>query len=111
MLEIKTLHMLKTSFILPAALALCFCNTSFAQPQQKLDIEQATVFLHGAQLTSTTKMKLLKGENEILFTNVAGDINTQSLTVNAGAGVVVESAVFQNNYLVSENLSPRAKEI
>jgi uncharacterized protein (TIGR02231 family) len=84
---------------------------SYAQTQQKLDIELATVFLHGAQLTSTAKVKLLKGENEILFTNVAGDINSQSLTVNAGSGVVVESAVFQNNYLISDNLSPRAKEI
>ena len=83
----------------------------FAQTQQKLDIEQATVFLSGAQLTSTAKVKLIKGENEILFTNVAGDINQQSLTVSAGNGVVVESAVFQNNYLTTQILSPKAKEI
>jgi uncharacterized protein (TIGR02231 family) len=83
----------------------------YAQTQQKLDIEQATVFLNGAQLTSTAKVKLIKGENEILFTNVAGDINQQSLTVSAGNGVVVESAVFQNNYLITQILSPKAKEI
>lgn len=83
----------------------------FAQTQQKLDIEQATVFLSGAQLTSTAKVKLTKGENEILFTNVAGDINQQSLTVSAGNGVVVESAVFQNNYLTTQILSPKAKDI
>jgi uncharacterized protein (TIGR02231 family) len=83
----------------------------FAQTQQKLDIEQATVFLSGAQLTSTAKVKLIKGENEILFTNVAGDINQQSLTVSAGNGVVVESAVFQNNYLTTQILSPKAKDI
>lgn len=86
-------------------------NNIFAQTQQKLDIEQATVFLSGAQLTSTAKVKLIKGENEILFTNVAGDINQQSLTVSAGNGVVVESAVFQNNYLTTQILSPKAKEI
>jgi hypothetical protein len=83
----------------------------YAQTQQKLDIEQATVFLSGAQLTSTAKVRLIKGENEILFTNVAGDINQQSLTVSAGNGVVVESAVFQNNYLTTQILSPKAKEI
>ncbi len=83
----------------------------YAQTQQKLDIEQATVFLSGAQLTSTAKVKLIKGENEILFTNIAGDINQQSLTVSAGNGVVVESAVFQNNYLTTQILSPKAKEI
>jgi uncharacterized protein (TIGR02231 family) len=86
-------------------------SNTYAQTQQKLDIEQATVFLNGAQLTSTAKVKLIKGENEILFTNVAGDINQQSLTVSAGNGVVVESAVFQNNYLITQILSPKAKEI
>jgi uncharacterized protein (TIGR02231 family) len=86
-------------------------SNTYAQTQQKLDIEQATVFLNGAQLTSTAKVKLIKGENEILFTNVAGDINQQSLTVSAGNGVVVESAVFQNNYLTTQILSPKAKEI
>jgi uncharacterized protein (TIGR02231 family) len=88
-----------------------FSSQAYTQTQQKLNIEQATVFLHGAQLTSTAKVKMIKGENEILLTNVAGDINQQSLTVNAGAGVVVESAVFQNNYLVSDILSPRARQI
>jgi len=83
----------------------------YAQPQQKLNIEHATVFLSGAELTSTTKMSLSKGENEILFTNVAGDVNNQSITVNASGGVVVESVTFQNNYLATEVLSPKAKEI
>jgi len=86
-------------------------SSIFAQTQQKLDIEQATVFLTGAQLTSTAKVKLIKGENDILFTNVAGDINQQSITVSAGNGVVVESAVFQNNYLTTQILSPKAKDI
>ncbi len=83
----------------------------YAQPQQKLNIEHATVFLSGAELTSTTKMSLNKGENEIMFTNVAGDVNNQSITVNASGGVVVESVTFQNNYLATEVLSPKAKEI
>lgn len=102
-------HMYRNTIII-AALAIGTTG-AYAQQQQKLNIEQATVFLHGAQLTSTTKVRLVKGENEFLFTNVAGDINTESLTVSAGSGVVVESAVFQNNYLVTEVLSPRAKDI
>lgn len=88
-----------------------FAGNINGQTQQKLNIEQATVFLSGAQLTSTAKIKLNKGENEILFTNVAGDINQQSLTVSVGNGVVVESAVFQNNYLITQILSPKAKDI
>lgn len=82
-----------------------------AQPQQKLAIEQATVFLSGAELVSTARITLNKGENEILFTNVAGDVNSQSLSVSATNGVVVESATFQNNYLATEVLSPKGQAI
>lgn len=98
------------TFIVAAAFAVA-AHSADAQTKSNLTIERATVFLHGAQLSSTAKVRLQKGENEILFTNVAGDINSESLTVNAGSGVVVESAVFQNNYLVSDVLSPRGKEI
>jgi len=101
----------KQSFLLIPAILLVLTMPVTAETQQKLNIEQATVFLHGAQLISTAKVHIVKGENEILFTNVAGEINTQSLTVNAGTGVVVESAVFQKDFLLSETLSPRAKEI
>jgi len=82
-----------------------------AQPQQKLDIEQATVFLHGAELTSTAKVNLPQGESEVLFTNVAGNIIAQSITVGADNGVTIQSAAAQNNYLVSSVLSPRAQKI
>lgn len=105
----QSLHMHKT--IIVAVAFAVIAHSAVAQTQSKLTIERATVFLHGAQLSSTAKIRLQKGENEFLFTNVAGDINSESLTVNAGSGVVVESAVFQNNYLVSDVLSPRGKEI
>jgi len=94
---------------------ICIClfstNSILAQTQQKLNIDQATVFLRGAELVSSASFSLSKGENEILFTNVAGDVNSQSITVNATNGVVVESATFQNNYLAAETLSPHAREL
>jgi uncharacterized protein (TIGR02231 family) len=101
----------KSGIVFLIALFFGFSSHMHAQVQQKLNIETATVFLHGAQLTSTARVHINKGENEILFTNVAGDINSQSLSVNAGIGVAVESAVFQNNYLITDILSPKAKEI
>ncbi len=82
-----------------------------AQTQQRLNINEATVFLSGAELTSTARISLQKGDNEVLFTNVAGDVNSQSLNVKATGNVVVTSATFQNNYLATEALSPRAKAI
>jgi uncharacterized protein (TIGR02231 family) len=89
-----------------------FCHSSlFAQSPQKLSIDAATVFLSGAELSSSARVALVKGENEILFSNVAGNVNNASLIINATNGVVVESATFQNNYLAAEVLSPRAKEL
>src|SRR5438552_3894724 len=90
-------------------ISLFIVNIAQAQPQQKLTIEQATVFLSGAELVSNGRVNLNKGENEVLFTNVAGDVNSQSLSVSATNGVVVESATFQNNYLATEVLSPKAQ--
>lgn len=87
------------------------CQYFTTPPQHRLSIEEATVFLSGAELISTAKINLNKGENEILFTNVAGDVNSQSLSVSATNGVVVESATFQNNYLATEVLSPKAQDI
>ncbi|MEZ5017594.1 MAG: DUF4139 domain-containing protein [Flavipsychrobacter sp.] len=86
-------------------------TTSHAQKQVRVDIKEATVFLRGAELTSTTNTSIPKGESEILFTNIAGNVNEQSLNIGASNGVVVQSATFQNNYLVDDNLSPRAQEI
>lgn len=85
--------------------------TGFAQTKQKVDIESATVFLSGAELFSKARVNLAAGETTILFTNVAGNVNQQSLNIGAGGGAVVQSATFQNNFLREENLSPRAKEI
>lgn len=84
---------------------------SFAQTTQKLNIDKATVFLKGAELLSTAKVSLTKGENELLFTNVAGNVNTQSIVANATNGVVIESVTFQNNYRVTDNVSPEVKKI
>jgi uncharacterized protein (TIGR02231 family) len=103
--------MIVTRITITSAACLLLGTGLFAQSQQKLNIDAATVFLNGAELTSSTRVNLSKGENEILFTNVAGSVNSSSLIINATNGVVVEGATFQNNYLAAEVLSPRAREI
>lgn len=86
-------------------------QAAHAQTKQKLDIKHVTVFLNGAELTSKADIKLPAGETEILFTNVAGNINQQSLNVGVTNGVVVQSAIFQNNYLTDKVLSPLAQQL
>ncbi len=100
-----------TTILLGTLLAVLIVSRASAQPQQKLKIEEAVVFLKGAELTSSARVNLAAGENEILFTNVAGNINTQSITVGASGGVVVEAATFQSNYLTNNIITARAKEI
>jgi len=104
---------MRYTHLLPAACVMVLMTTTnaHAQTKQKLNIEQATVFLSGAELTSTATVSLSKGENEVIFSNVAGNVNSQSLNLGATNGVVVESATFQNNYLATEVFSPRAKEL
>jgi uncharacterized protein (TIGR02231 family) len=103
--------MILTRYFLASAALLFIADHVSAQTTQKLNIDGATVFLNGAELVSSAQLTLAKGENDILFTNVAGDVSSQSLTVNATNGVVVEAATFQNNYLASENVSPRAQAL
>ena len=93
------------------ALMLCIQLSVLAQTTQKLSLDKATVFIRGAELTSTAKITLAKGENEFVFTNVAGDINNQSIAVSASNGAVVESVTFQNNYTNTDNESPKIKEL
>jgi uncharacterized protein (TIGR02231 family) len=92
-------------------MALALPAAAFAQQPQRLTIGQATVFLSGAELQSSASLNLAKGDNEILFSNVAGDVNAQSLVVSATNDVVVTSATFRNNYLDSQVASPAAGRI
>lgn len=103
--------MLSTKPILVLMACLLSSTILFAQTKKKVTIDHATVFLNGAELESSTKVSLSSGETEVLFTNIAGNVNQQSLNVGATNGAVVQSAVFQNNYLADDNLSPRAQEI
>lgn len=100
---------MKNTIITIALLAMALQVT--ATQTEKLTIEKATVFLYAAQLTSTAKVSLHKGENEILFTNVAGDVPSKTILVNTTNGVAVMSTTFQNFYLVKPTLSPKASAL
>ena len=92
---------------------LLLITPAYAQTSHRVSLQSATIFLAGAELSSSAKLTLPQGETDILFTNVAGNANAQSLTIGATNGVVVQSATFQNNYLnpADSLLSPRAKAV
>ncbi len=102
---------LKSTSVLSILLLVAMTGYAKVQKKQRLNIETATVFLKGAELTSRAKIALDKGENEIMLTNVAGNVSSSSLVIRASDGAVVQSAVFQNNYLEEETYSPIAKKL
>lgn len=83
------------------------------RPTYKLAPQEVTVFLRGAELFSTTSISLPAGESEVLFTNVAGNINAQSLSISADNGVLVQSYNISNDFLTDEalTLSPQANAL
>lgn len=110
-LTCKTNTMRLGTYLSATFFTLFFSVCANAQPRQNVKIDHVTIFLSGAELTSSAKVNLIAGENTILFTNVAGNVNQQSLNIGADNGVVIQSATFQNNFLVAETLSPRGKEL
>lgn len=106
---------MKYSFqpILLAAILL-FTNhnaRAFPPPQTKVAINSATVFLNGAELQSTVRLSLAAGESDMLLTNIAGNVNQQSLIISADNNVVIQAATFQNNYLADSARSPLARNL
>jgi uncharacterized protein (TIGR02231 family) len=99
------------TFLLLSAF-VCLPNALFSANQKnKVTIQQATVYLCGAELISTAKVNLQAGETEVVFSNIAGNVNQQSLNITADKEVVVQSSTFQNNYVETESMSPKAKSI
>lgn len=96
--------------VLIACILLCMQRTA-AQVKQKLTLKAVTIYLSGASLTSTASLNLQKGEQEILLTNVAVNVNTASLIINATNGVVIESSSFQSSVTVSDGMNRRVKEM
>ena len=94
-----------------ACMFLLLSIESIAQQKQKLNLDAATVYLTAAEITSSTKINLPQGESEVIFTNVAGNIQKPTLQIDASNNATVESAEIKNDYLQDDNLSPAAKII
>jgi len=102
---------MKRTCIFFCSLGLLLGQLADAQTRTRASIEHATVFLNGAELFSTAAVSLPQGTSEVLFSNIAGNVNQQSLTIGADNDVVVQSAIFQNNYLQAEIASPVVRRL
>lgn len=55
------------------------------------DIEKATVFLSGAQVTRTASVELSEGINQIVFTNLSRGLNERSITISTDQPITLLS--------------------
>lgn len=99
----------KFAFLFTAGITAA--GTAFAQKTQKLSIAHVTVFLSGAEIESDTRIDVPLGSSEILLTNVAGNLNAQSISVGAGNNVVIQSVTPKNDYIGEKTLSPAARQL
>ncbi len=65
-------------------------------------IEDVTVFLNGAQITRKATVNLAPGTTSLLFTQIAANINAQSIQVRGEGNCMVLSVTHQLNYLKAQ---------
>jgi hypothetical protein len=62
-------------------------------------IDKVTVFLTGAQVTRLGNTTIQPGTTTLLFSNIAPNIQTQSIQVSSEGNFTILSVVYQLNYL------------
>jgi uncharacterized protein (TIGR02231 family) len=67
------------------------------------------VFLRGAQLLQSARVKLEKGMNNIVFTGLAGNIDRNSISVSAKGDAVIMSVAQRFDYLRVPEKNPQIK--
>lgn len=81
-----------------------------AQQRQKVTVQHVTVFLGGAEVENTASVNLPAGGGEVIFTNIAGNVNEESINVGTDNDkVLIQSVTFQANHLEDGVLSPLAQ--
>ncbi|MCL4550251.1 MAG: DUF4140 domain-containing protein [Bacteroidetes bacterium] len=75
----------------------------------KPGLSSVKVFLHGAELSYSAKVKLNKGLNEVVFTGLSASIDQNSISVSAKGDAVIMSVGQQFNFLRSQEKTPQIK--
>ncbi|MCL4550252.1 MAG: mucoidy inhibitor MuiA family protein [Bacteroidetes bacterium] len=75
----------------------------------KPGLNSVKVFLHGAELSYSAKVKLNKGMNDIVFTGLSTSIDQNSISVSAKGDAVIMSVGQQFNFLRSQEKTPQIK--
>lgn len=80
-----------------------------AQTKVNSQITEVTVFLNGAQVTEEGTIALQKGENVLVFSELAQNIDPNSIQASAPDIVLINSVSHEINYMRPQVLSPRVQ--
>ena len=69
------------------------------------------VFISGAELTHTAKVKLQKGVSNIVFSNLSSNIDENSINISAKGKAIILSVTKRFNYLKPGEKSVRIKQL
>jgi uncharacterized protein (TIGR02231 family) len=75
----------------------------------KTNLSGVKVFLRGAELTHTAKVKLEKGIMDLIFTGLASNIDQNSINVSAKGDLVILSVVQRFDYMNPLGKNPQVK--
>lgn len=84
---------------------------AYAENRVNSTVKEVTVYLNGAKLMTTAKVKVEKGTSEVIFENLSPDFYAPSLQVKIKGDARLLSAKFRSRYPETPKLDPRIKII
>ncbi len=103
---------LLVSFTLLLAYASPILLASDSAKILKSKLEEATVFLNGAELIHSASTSLLKGDNEINIEGLSPNVDKNSIKIKASNGVIISAYEFSVDYLASAKIeNPGVKKL
>lgn len=97
-------------------LVLMVTSTALAQAGNqpktvKTNISAVTVFLSGAQITSTAETNLAAGSSTLVFGDLTADMDPQSIQVRGSGNFSILSVAHQLNYLKTKEQSAEIRQL
>ena len=82
---------------------------AFSQNIAKINttIDEAKVFLNGAQITRIGNLTLSKGDNKIVLTNLPNDLDPKTVTVKGQGDFIIQTVNTSINYLSNYENDPK----
>lgn len=100
-MKVNSITSLISLTILPFIISTAFAGNSM----NKVNLDKVTLFFKGAELQGSTSVAVPQGESEIILTQLANNVNVNSLNVNIGDKAMILSTTLMDNYLIKQDES------